>query len=170
MMMRVSLILPWSRRSRTMPQTFTERPVAGYTQEIASARAGPLEPGQHFVALGNLLFDGEMQVWKRRPHPSQYILQSIQAGALAWERNLLHHILPDELRDGVNFPEVDAFFDEAADYGTVGFRRHGSPLRAYFSLELYRRRIPLGEGASDSILIERMRTCALNFRRFGRIL
>jgi len=65
-----------------------------------------------------------------RVYPSQNIFQSFQAGALAWKRNLFHHILPDELRDGVNFPKVDAFFNEAVDHSTVGVGWHGSPSRA----------------------------------------
>ena len=132
MMMRVSLILPWSRRSRTMPQTFTERPVAGYTQEIASVRTCPLEPGQHFVPLGDLLFDIEVQVRKCGAHAAKNIFQSFQSGAFAWKRNLFNHILPDELRGGVNLAHVDALFNETTDYSTVLLCRHESPFWVCF--------------------------------------
>ena len=86
-----------------------------------------LEPSQYLVAFGNLLFDRKMQIRKRRPHASQNIFQSFQAGALAWKRNLFYDVLPDKLRDGVKFSLVDAFFNEAIDHSTVVFRRHGSP-------------------------------------------
>jgi hypothetical protein len=91
-----------------------------HTQEVASVRACPLEPSQDLVAFCNLLFDRKMQIGKRRPHTSQNVFQPFQAGALAWERNLFYDVLPDKLRDGVKFSKIDAFFNEAIDYGTVG--------------------------------------------------
>jgi len=90
-------------------------------------RTRPLEPSQYLVAFGNLLFDRKMQVGKRRPHASQDVFQSLQAGALAWKRNLSYDVLSDKLRDGVKFSQVDAFFNEPIDHSTVGIRRHGSP-------------------------------------------
>src|ERR1035438_4283594 len=41
-----------------------------HTQEVASVRTRPLEPSQYLIAFGNLFFDREMQVRKRRPHAS----------------------------------------------------------------------------------------------------
>ncbi len=101
-------------------------------------RTRPLEPSKYLISFGNLFFDREMQVRKRRPHASQDIFQSFQAGALAWKRNLFYDILPDELRGGVNLSLVDAFFNEAIDDRTVGYRRHGSPYMGGLSSELYR--------------------------------
>jgi hypothetical protein len=78
-------------------------------------RSRPFKPGQHFVALGNLLFDGEMQIGKGTSHVAQNRFQALQTGTLAGKWNLLHDVLPDELVSGL----VDGFLDEATNNAAV---------------------------------------------------
>jgi len=66
---------------------------SGHAKKLPSVRTGPLEAGHHLVALGNLLFDREVQVGKSSPHTAQNIFQPFQAWALAGKRNLLYYIL-----------------------------------------------------------------------------
>ena len=41
---------------------------SGDAEKLPLVCSGPLEAGQHFVPLGNLLFHGKMQVGKPTPH------------------------------------------------------------------------------------------------------
>jgi hypothetical protein len=129
MMMRVSLILPPCSRSMTMPQTFTDRPVAGTPRNSPRCVPVPLETGQHLVPLGNLLLDGEVQVRKSSPHTTQNIFQTFQAWTLAGKRNVLQHILPDELNGGIDLTLIDSFFNEVSDDGAVVLYQLKFPLQ-----------------------------------------
>jgi hypothetical protein len=61
------------------------------------------KPGEHFVALGYLLFDGEMQIGKSTSHVAQNFFQALQTWTLAGKWNLLQDVLPDELASWI-FP------------------------------------------------------------------
>jgi hypothetical protein len=88
-------------------------------EKFSPVRTSPLEAGQYLVPLGDLLLDGEVQVRKSSPHPTQNIFQPFQAWTLARQRNVLQHILPDELNGGVDLTLIDRFFNEASDDGAV---------------------------------------------------
>src|SRR5882724_11078075 len=92
---------------------------SGYTEKLPSMRTRPLKTSQHFVALGNLLFDGEVQIRKPSPHTPQNIFQPFQTWTLAWKWNLLEHILPNKLHSKVDLILIDNFVNEAPDDGVV---------------------------------------------------
>lgn len=94
----------------------------GYADERALVGAGPLEAGEDFVALGDLLFDGKVQVREGGAHAAENVVQAFEAWTLAGEWNLLDDVFPDELRGGVESALVDDFFDEVADDGGVVLR------------------------------------------------
>ena len=96
MMMRVSLIRPSTRRSITIPQTRTGRPVA--VPDSPLWVPVHLKRADDFIVFRNLLLDGEDNIGKTGPHGADDVFQAVKSRTLAGQRNLLNHILPGVLR------------------------------------------------------------------------
>src|SRR5579871_3770818 len=76
--MRVSLIRSFFRRSMTIPQTRTGRLCCGNTEKLALVGTCPFEAADDLVAFRNLLLDGEDDVGKAGAHRAKDIFQAVK--------------------------------------------------------------------------------------------